>query len=564
MRKQAGSARISCRARGTAVQERHSVAIGHTPRAIAPADAAVRRRVRIAAALMPSPVRRPRVSLRLRLALLVAIVVSAVIAAEGFLETRSFERGVRDDLLRAAGATARAVADDVELRNPSQMRDIPALLRDFLATAPTLRDIAVFTGDASGLTLLARTSAGAVDDILPAARAAAARGERVWADRGELQTVAEPVTRQDRAVGAVTVTTSLAPLDQLVVRGRQVTLWFAIPAVVVLTVLVDLLARRLVHEPIESIRQTMRRAGGGDLLARASVDRPDELGDVAAGLNEMLARIERLQANLQERVDEATGGLREANTSLVASYQRVLALREELARAGQLAALGQMAANVAHQVGTPLNLVSGYVQLMLEESSSDPRALHRLRALDTQIKRVADAVRSMLDSARRPHLERAMVDVRALVENICEMARPALRAAGVEVHVDVQGDIAPILADPVQLEVALLNLVSNSLDAMPGGGRLDIGLAPGPDGLRLTVADTGTGIAADVLPRVFEPWVTTKPAGKGSGLGLSITKDAIESHGGSITVRSEAERGTVFAIQLPSGSTGQGEPWRES
>jgi signal transduction histidine kinase len=157
-----------------------------------------------------------------------------------------------------------------------------------------------------------------------------------------------------------------------------------------------------------------------------------------------------------------------------------------------------------------------------------------------------------------------MVDVGALVENICEMARPALRAAGVEVHVDVQDSIAPIRADPVQLEVALLNLVSNSLDAMPAGGRLDIGLAPRAGGLRLTVADTGTGVAPDVLPRIFQPWVTTKPAGKGSGLGLSITKDAIDSHGGSIAVQSEPDRGTVFTIDMPSMGPDEGEPWRES
>jgi signal transduction histidine kinase len=513
---------------------------------------------------MTTSSQRTRISLRLRLALLVAIVVAAVIATEGFLETQSFERGVRDDLLRTAGATARAVADDLELRNSSQASEIPGLLHDFLATAPTLRDIAVFTGDGPDLTLLAQTSPKSVDDLLPAARSAIARREPVWVDHAQLKTVVEPVVRRERTVGAVAVTTSLAPLQQLGARGRQVTIWFATPAVIVLTLLVDLLARRLVHKPIESIRRTMQRAGAGDLQARATMDRPDEIGDVAGGLNEMLGRIERLQANLQERVDEATSGLRDANTRLVATYQRVSALREQLARAEQLAALGQMAANVAHQVGTPLNLVSGYVQVLIEDAPSGSRALQRLRGIDTQIKKVADAVRSMLDSARRPRLEREIVDVRALVENICEMARPALRAAGVDVHVDAQGQIQPILADPVQLEVALLNLVSNSLDAMPNGGRLEITLAPRPDGLRLTVADTGTGVAADVLPRIFEPWVTTKEAGKGSGLGLSITKEAINSHGGSIAVLSQPERGTIFTIDLPSAGADEGEPWRES
>src|SRR5262245_36368382 len=149
------------------------------------------------------PASRHRISLRLRLALLVAIVVSVVIAAEGFLETRSFERGARDDVLQAASATAQAVADDLELRNPLQMAEVPALLRDFLATTPTLRDIAVLTTAGGDVSLVARTSATSVEDILPAATAAIARREHVWVDRGLEQIVAVPVIRERRASGAV-------------------------------------------------------------------------------------------------------------------------------------------------------------------------------------------------------------------------------------------------------------------------------------------------------------------------------------------------------------------------
>jgi signal transduction histidine kinase len=227
-------------------------------------------------------------------------------------------------------------------------------------------------------------------------------------------------------------------------------------------------------------------------------------------------------------------------------------LREALARAEQLAALGQMAANVAHQIGTPLNLISGYVQLMMEETRGDARSLYRLQTIDSQIRKVTDAVKTMLNYARRPALQRETVDIAALVEQVCEISRPALRAAKVEVCVERQGTLRPVFADPVQLELALLNLVSNSLDAMPAGGRLDIVLSATPGGVRLTVADSGTGIPADVLPRIFEPWVTTKPTGQGTGLGLSITREAITSHGGLIEVRSEPGCGAVFTIDLPA------------
>ena len=107
------------------------------------------------------------------------------------------------------------------------------------------------------------------------------------------------------------------------------------------------------------------------------------------------------------------------------------------------------------------------------------------------------------------------------------------------------------MADPVQLELALFNLVSNSLDAMPEGGWLAINASKTTAGIRLVIADSGSGIPADVLPHIFEPWVTTKPAGRGTGLGLSITRDTIASHGGTIEVRSEPGSGTVFTILVP-------------
>lgn len=501
---------------------------------------------------------RTTLSLRLRLGLLVAAVVAIVIAAEGYLEIATFERDVEQDIMEDANATARAVAGDIEIGQikigpdasaPDRMVDIA--LGDYLKVNPTLRDIAILMRQGDGrLVSAGRTSVAPMDDVLPAAEQAMIRRGRFETIGTQERMVAEPVMRGQEAIGAVTVTISLALIDQLGSRGRQVTLWFAIPAVLILTFLVDLLARRLVHRPIEAIRGTMRKAGTGDLEARAPIARPDEIGDVASGLNDMLAQLELLQAHLQARVEDATRELRDTNARLVESYQRVLGLRGALARAEQLAALGQMAANVAHQIGTPLNLVSGYVQLLAQEAPADTRTLDRLRTIEVQIRKVIDAVRTMLDSSRRPGLQREMVDVAALVEQVCELSRPALHAAQVDVEVKKDAPLPPVQADPVQLELALLNLVSNSLDAMPGGGRIIITLAPEAEGIRVSVADTGTGIPAEMLSRIFDPWVTTKGTGHGTGLGLSITREAIAAHGGTIEVESEPDRGTVFTIHL--------------
>jgi two-component system, NtrC family, sensor kinase len=507
--------------------------------------------------------RRTALSLRARLTLLVAVVVAVVIGIESYLEIRVFQSRVQNDILEAAGSTAQAITDDLEARGgPARVSSpqLHALLQDFRGARPAIRDIAVVMLQPDGPSLAARTSASPVDDLLPVVRQTVELGTETWSGEGRERTLAAPLVQQGRVVGAVTVTVSLASIEQLRSRGREVTIWFAVPAIVVLTLLVDLLSRRFVHAPLAGIRQAMHRAGAGELGVRVDVGRNDEMGTVARGLNEMLARVERFQTDLQARVDDATRELRQTNTELVESYHRVLTLREALARAEQLAALGQMAANVAHQIGTPLNLISGYVQLMIEEAGVRPgsdrglTSLHRLQTVDAQIRRVTDIVRSMLDYARRPGLQRESVNVAALVDQVCEISRPALRAANVEVLVEASGSLPSISADPTQLELALLNLVSNSLDAMPSGGRLDISLSERAGGVRLVIADSGTGIPATVLARVFEPWVTTKAPGRGTGLGLSITRDVIESHGGFIGVRSEPGHGTVFTIDLPAAS----------
>ena len=220
----------------------------------------------------------------------------------------------------------------------------------------------------------------------------------------------------------------------------------------------------------------------------------------------------------------------------------MLALREALARADQMAAVGHMAASVAHQIGTPLNLISGYVQVLREEQGPDSRVTRRLEIVQEQIAKVTSIVRTMLDHARRP-APKQPTDLGDLVRRVCEVARPKLDALGVRLDLAVAA-VPPVMADPVQLELALLNLVTNSLDAMPRGRRSPSAWVRRQEGgVRIEVSDTGTGIAADLLPRVFEPWVTTKAAGRGTGLGLSITRDVVAAHGGTIAARSEVGRG---------------------
>jgi signal transduction histidine kinase len=294
----------------------------------------------------------------------------------------------------------------------------------------------------------------------------------------------------------------------------------------------------------------MGRARKGELAARAVVPHDDELREVADGLNAMLSELEDLHRTLTERVASKTEELRERNAQLVRSYESVLQLRETAGRAQELAAVGQTMANVAHQIGTPLNLASGHVQL-LQREIRDPALQRRVTIVHEQIERVASAVRDLLQRAR-PHADVHPVDVVAMLTRVAEATRLRLTAAQVTLATNLPPDLPSITADETQLELAVLNLVTNALDAMPNGGTLTLAAAAAGGRIRIEVSDTGTGIPAEILPHIFQPWVTTKSAGEGTGLGLSITRDVVSRLAGTVTASSTPGEGSTFTIELPA------------
>jgi two-component system, NtrC family, sensor kinase len=490
-------------------------------------------------------------SLRSRLPILTALVVAAVLTTATYAEVRSIGRVVELELVDNAQRTTRAVVDDLLARGPDfDPVDARDTLHELIEANAALRSISILEIEPSGTHLLASTSSEEREESLALAQQAVLAGAEQIERRPLSTAVALPLLRNGRQLAVVTAV-SRAGVDQVQTRGRTVLLLFALPTILIVTLLMDVVMRRLIHQPIDELRKTIRRVAEGDLASRAPVLREDELGTVATGLNDMLERLDDASNVLQHRVREATSEPVVRNAELEESYQQALGLREALTRAERMAVVGQMAASVAHQVGTPLNLVSGYVQMIREDGNTDAGVRERLQIVETQLAQVTHVLRTMLDQARRP-APRVPIRLSDLVERACAIARPRLVKSGVRLDVSVSTSVGDVYADAAQLELALLALMTNALDAMPAGGTLAIRATPHGEGIRLEVADSGHGIPAELIPRLFDSWVTTKPAGHGTGLGLGIVRDVVHTHGGEIHVSNAPGSGAVFTIDLPA------------
>jgi signal transduction histidine kinase len=227
-------------------------------------------------------------------------------------------------------------------------------------------------------------------------------------------------------------------------------------------------------------------------------------------------------------------------------------------RAEQLAAVGKLAANVAHEVRNPLMAVKMLVDAALRPQNARPLTAEGLSIIHQEIGRVENTVQGLLDFARLPAPQRTICDIRELVTKAVDLVRARAGQQNVELAVECPESAVPANVDPEQVHRVLVNLLLNALDAMPRGGRLDVCVEASPDRpIRVTTADTGEGIPDTVLSRLFTPFVSTKPTG--TGLGLSISQRIIQEHGGNLSAGNRREGGAAFTITLPQAESQKSE-----
>jgi signal transduction histidine kinase len=269
----------------------------------------------------------------------------------------------------------------------------------------------------------------------------------------------------------------------------------------------------------------------------------------------MLGRIENFNTELARKVEEATSELAQRNEELKRINEELFETQKNLARSERLAVAGQLAASLAHEIGTPLNSISGHVQLLARKKTGDSVSDRRLQIIENQIEIIVRTVKQLLSWTHKFDLHIQPLDLRHVLEESVLLSSLALQHRKIRVQTECAPDFPRIYGDAGYLQQVFLNLINNSMDAMPHGGDLRLRLrypADGdPRGVAVELADTGDGIAPETLAHIFEPMFTTKRMGTGAGLGLAICDQIVRQHGGTILAESELKRGTRFTILLP-------------
>jgi signal transduction histidine kinase len=271
--------------------------------------------------------------------------------------------------------------------------------------------------------------------------------------------------------------------------------------------------------PIRTLTDGVKAVAAGDLGREVEVRSKDEIGLLAREFNAMAASLSRQRA--------------------------------ELLRAERLAAVGRISAQITHEIRNPLNAIGLNAELLGDEVSASPEAKALVGAIQREVDRLEGITEQYLRFARLPKPALAREDLNDIVGGLAAFVRPEMAAASVEMRLELAPELPAVKVDEGQLRAALLNLLRNSREAMPGGGSVTVGTRSVPEGaVEVTIQDTGGGIPAEDLTRIFDPFYSTKE--KGTGLGLAFTQQVVKEHGGTLRCESAIGRGTSFTVSLPA------------
>lgn len=476
--------------------------------------------------------------LGVRLFLLIALAIVGVTLSYDVFRLQRERRAFMTQLEREAFLVARAIEGPLQLWLGTGSRtELERLLTD-VRVVKDVRCVGLYTS--AGQPDLAASAAGEGEACVQPLSAAQLQGgaHGAWNPFGDF-TVLVPILSEGDRLATLKLVLPASHITGPLREQRNATMVERALILGALAVVVWLAIAVTVSRPIRELRRGIEKIGRGNLEPDIDVRAGTEIGELAGAFNHMAYR------------------LREAQEQGHRAEERRRALEAQLRHAEKLAALGQLASEVAHEVGTPLNIISGRARIVRRElNGGDPRAEH-IDIIRGQVDRISRVIRRFLRLGQPPEMRRREVSVPEIVEDLTAFVAPEARRRQLVLRTSVAPDLPRITADRDGLSQVVLNLLMNAMAAVPPHGRIDVDLQAAPQGdsgragVELRVCDTGGGIPAEVLPRVFEPFFSTKP-GKGTGLGLTVARDIVRDHEGSIHIESQPGAGTSVSVWLPA------------
>ncbi|MDP2971708.1 MAG: ATP-binding protein [Deltaproteobacteria bacterium] len=339
--------------------------------------------------------------------------------------------------------------------------------------------------------------------------------------------------KKEKIVGILTVANSLKEMDKEISKVKKDAIVLAVITIGSLSSVLGLLFLRFVNLPITRLTDTMRRVEEGDLDVKVTFEGKDEMGRLAKNLNTMIEKL-----NLAKKEAE--------------QYHQEL-----VQRADRMATIGELASGIAHEIRNPLAGIHGAIQIIVENLPQEDDRRQVMDEIQKQIHRLERLVKDLLNYAKPAHPQYLPTDMNELVTKVLSffLSRQGI-SVGIKIEKKLFDPIPTIMVDPNSMEQVFLNIVLNAQKAMPKGGTLTVSTRylsqhnEGQGEVQIIFEDTGIGIRKENLPKIFDPFFSTRS--DGTGLGLSITRNIIEQHGGRIEVESQVNVGTKFTITLPA------------
>lgn len=363
----------------------------------------------------------------------------------------------------------------------------------------------------------------------------------------------------DRTVlGVLDVRMSLDRVDANITSARRRLVLYALLMSAAVALASGLFLLMTVHRPVQRLIEGTRQISSGHLDYKIRTTSGGEIGELARLFNEMTESLQEAEKQnrqwsetLEKRVHEKTEELKR--------------IHEQIIQIEKMASLGKLAATVAHELNNPLEGILTYAKLIAkrlrksgDRSDVSLQTMEDVELVTREVERCGNIVKNLLLFSKKQVGEFGVVPIRQIIEKVTRLMQHHLKISNVALQMELEASDATLMCDENQVEQALVALIVNAVEAMPGGGRLTLAANSDPGGeVRISLADTGAGIAPDDLPHVFEPFFTTKKEGKRVGLGLSIVYGIVERHGGAVAVQSEVGKGTVFTLTFPPAAGSQ-------